>query len=607
MSEEERLRQAKEYFNRGMAYFNKGEYAKAIEEYMKAIEWKPDHAEVYNNLGVAYDDQGDYAQAIEAYKKAIELKPDFAYAYNNLGIAYKNNGEYDKAIEAYNKVIELNPDFAYAYNNLGNAYNKKGEYDKAIKAYNKAIGLRSNYAGAYNGLGSAYYEKGEYGKAIEAYNKVIELKPDHAYAYYNLIHLCRKGKGNSKHIEKAAGILAKNKSHFKMDIAHIMSRYKNADIDDLINTLLDMDYDNYFRQTLHKYDRDDKNSNEYTVCKKIYLSSIKAMQLLHIGNYEETKYGFAHYTRKGIAEKLLIKDKENDKVSPFRLNSILTSNDPTEGTVAFKYLGLKNEETNRDYQAFIACFTFDPECLNQFRLYGKEQGQEATGVSMVFNEDFFAKAPTAMTYTMSGQDDRNADIKNETEEKYSLYRCIYIDPETKQIIALGHKDNYTFFREELMEKGEKELSIGKEKEIRNEIISKINDYKNKINGNLQAVQTEFDKLKGHIKKHKAKIKEPLVCDLLINLRYLIKHIAFKEEQECRIVKVEALANHDKVKLEEDKMFIETKAIGHFINKMYFAPNAAGMEFFQEKLVYNGDGSNHIKCYLCQHPIRTSES
>jgi hypothetical protein len=153
-----------------------------------------------------------------------------------------------------------------------------------------------------------------------------------------------------------------------------------------------------------------------------------------------------------------------------------------------------------------------------------------------------------------------------------------------------------------MEKGEKELSSNEEKKMR----KKINKYKKKIDGNLQAVQTEFEKLKDYIKKHKNTIKEPLVCKLLMNLRYLVKHIAFKEEQECRIVRVEALTNHDKVKLEEDKMFIETKAIGKFIDKIYFAPNATGMEFFQEKLVYNGTGSNSIKCYMCKHPLRMAK-
>jgi tetratricopeptide (TPR) repeat protein len=387
-------------------------------------------------------------------------------------------------------------------------------------------------------LGDVYKNKGEYDKAIEAYNTAFDLKPD----------------------------------------------------------------DDYFNHTI---DSNDENRDVY---KKIYQSSYVIMRLLHINNNKETKYGFAHYTFKSIAEKLLIKekkkkddkDKGEDKgegeVSPLRLSSIRTSNDPMEGLVVFKYLGLENKETKMDYQAFVACFTFDAECLNQFRLYGKEQGQEATGVSLVFKKDFFAEEPAGMAPEhVMDKPDNKPDIRIEkkpSKEKYSLYRCVYTDPKTKQIIALGHKDDYAFFRDE------PDTDSG-------EIQKKIKDYKEKINTNLQTVREEFDKLKDFIKTNDGKINLQLVCDLLIHIRYLVKHIAFKEEQECRIVKVEALSNHDKVKLKDDKMFIDTCSIVDFVDRIYFAPNAVGMEFFQEKLVY--DGSKHITCYQCTHPIRTQKA
>ncbi|MDR2383239.1 MAG: tetratricopeptide repeat protein [Prevotellaceae bacterium] len=459
-----------------------------------------------------------------------EEKQKQAEKYFFQGIVYSAEGEYDKAIEAYNKSIKLKPN-VNAYFDLGIAYNVKGEYDKAIEAYNKAIKLNPNFATEYNNLGDVYKNKGEYDKAIEAYNKAFELKPD----------------------------------------------------------------DDYFN---YKIDMNDDNRNVY---KEIYQYSYIIMRLLHINNNKEMAYGFAHYTRKSIAENLLIKKKKNDKgegeVSPFRLSTILTSNDPTEGLVAFKYLGLENKETKMDYQAFIACFTFDAECLNQFRLYGKEQGQEATGVSLVFKKDFFSEQLTANMipeYAKSASDGQSASRKKKPsqEEKYPLYRCVYIDPETRQIIALGHKDDYVFFRDEPETDSKK-------------IQEKINDYKEKINKNLQAVREEFDNLKSLIETNKDKINLQLVCDLLIHMRYLAKHIAFKEEQECRIVKVEALSNHEKVKLEDNKMFINTCSIVDFVDRIYFAPSAVDMEFFQEKLVY--DGLKHITCYQCKHPIRTHKA
>jgi hypothetical protein len=372
------------------------------------------------------------------------------------------------------------------------------------------------------------------------------------------------------------------------------------------------------------------------------------MQLLHVNNGEETGRGLAHYTRKIIAEALLIKEKKGissidfltilasnnpveeantclgkakneEGASPFRLNSIITSNDPTEGAIAFEYLGLKNEEKDRNYQAFIACFTFDPECLNQFRLYGKDQGKEATGVSIVFRKSFFAEKPAGMAQSMAREINYNVtkqlgkenDVvtKQDAKEKYALYRCVYIDPEIKQIMALGHKDDYTFFRDKLDDKRKKDFLSDEEKkelskEEKDEVNGEIETYKKKINNKLEEVQKEFEKLKELIQDNKDKVEEKLVCDLLINLRYLVKHIAFKEEQECRVVKVASLGSNGKVKLDGDSMYIETRTIDELVDRIYFAPSATDMELFHEKLVHIG---NKIECRQCTHPIRIAKN
>jgi tetratricopeptide (TPR) repeat protein len=514
-------------------------------------------AGTYCLLGIAYSEQGDYDKAIESYQKAIERKPKWAEAYYLLGIVYFIQDDYDKTIESYQKAIERKPKWAEAYYSLGITYKNQGDYAEAIEAYHNAVKFKPNFAEAYRNLGSAYKNQNKYATAIKFYRKAIELE---------------------------------------------------------------IDYDDYFSSRLDKYTITEKHE-KYKTYTKIYLSSKIIMWLLHVDNIEETEWGFAHYTRKITAEELLIKEKkgvspiekakEEESVSPFRLSSILTSNDPEEGTIAFKYFSLKNEEKDRDYQAFIACFTFDPECLNQFRLYGKDQGKEATGVSLVFRKDFFAKEPVGMiSYAMVDTKEKSVtkqDTKQDEKEEYALFRCVYIDPETKQIMALGHKDDYTFFRDnddkrkkELPDEGKKELS-DKEK---NEIDEKINNYKKKINKNLQAVREKFDELKQLIQDNKNEVEEKLVCDMLINLRYLVKHIAFKEEQECRVVKVESLRNHDKVTLNGDSMYIDTKTIDKLVDKIYFAPSATDMELFQEKLVYN---DLKIECRQCKHPIRIAKT
>jgi hypothetical protein len=98
----------------------------------------------------------------------------------------------------------------------------------------------------------------------------------------------------------------------------------------------------------------------------------------------------AHYREKTISQKMLLFDEDSN----FRLNAINYSNDPTEGKILFDYLFEKDkrpidESLNREYGAFAGCFIFNHDSLNQFRLYGKENGTKGTGLSLVFRNSFF--------------------------------------------------------------------------------------------------------------------------------------------------------------------------------------------------------------------------
>jgi hypothetical protein len=166
-----------------------------------------------------------------------------------------------------------------------------------------------------------------------------------------------------------------------------------------------------------------------------------------------------------------------------------------------------------------------------------------------------------------------------------------------------------FFRDKLDDKRKKNLPDKEKKELSNEekdeVNWKIESYKKEINENLLKVREKFDALKKLIQDNKGKIEEKLVCDLLINLRYLVKHIAFKEEQECRVVKVEKLGILGKVELDCDNMYIETRTIDELIDRIYFAPSATDMELFHEKLVHTG--LLNIECRQCTHPIRIAKT
>ena len=263
--------------------------------------------------------------------------------------------------------------------------------------------------------------------------------------------------------------------------------------------------------------------------------------------------------------------------SKFRLNAINYSNDPTEGKTLLDYLFPSSKENfsekrmfDTEYRAFAGCFTFQHDSLNQFRLYGKDNDKEGTGLSLVFREDFFSR-----------------ELKLATEEdanrKYPLFRCIYIDPKEQQVKTVGHK----------------EITDGK--------------YKKYIDDVFDIVNEKMKELRNLIDQN-PNLDRNVIELLLINLRYLSKHIAFKEEQECRIVRICSINGKDKIHFEEEKMYIEYESdilytfdvsskpdVIPRIEKIYFGPKATNIESFQDRLKINKlDGK--IKCDRSENPL-----
>ena len=185
----EKVRQARNYFDRALAKQNSGDKKGAIVDYDKAIQLNPNYSLAYNNRGLAKSALGDKKGAIVDYDKAIQLNPNDAQAYNNRGLAKSALGDKKGAIVDYDKAIQLNPNDALAYNNRGWAKSDLGDNQGAIVDYNKAIQINQNWGdiglyAAYNNRGLAKYNLGDNQGAIVDYDKAIELNPNYAAAYY---------------------------------------------------------------------------------------------------------------------------------------------------------------------------------------------------------------------------------------------------------------------------------------------------------------------------------------------------------------------------------------------------------------------------------------
>ena len=436
-----------------------------------------------------------------------------------------------------------------------------------------------------NGLinaGIELYNSGNFEEAIKRFAEAARLYPDSVDAFSNwgtaLCNLAQIRQDES--LFREASECFKNS---KLDILSILVLLDKTAREHIIQTdilypLLDLDNDDgqFFKEVTK--DINDK-LDKY---KKAYILSIFIISQLHVNNKNEEFV--AHYREKTISQEMLFNDTK------FRLNAISYSNDPTEGKILFDYLfneekRTANESLYREYGAFAGCFIFNYDSLNQFRLYGKEEGREGTGLSLVFRNSFFSKeAKTAMKQLKI--EDGNIDRE---EEKHALFRCIYIDPETQRVETVGQKEEYLFYRGKNKGKEDKDIE------------EKIESYRKNIASIIENVRREMKNLKKLVQDNE--LEPPILGQLLINLRYLTKHIAFKEEQECRIVKIYRL-NDEKIKINTSDDFkqiyveYEPKVSNH-IEKIVFGPKADEMELFQDILTHK---HLNINCVKSKNPL-----
>ena len=601
-------------FNLGLAYKNQDELEEAITAWSNIT--RDDDPETYAqaqfSLGNTYDDWGKSEQAIETWSKVRhDDDPEtYAWAQLNLGAAYAKSGELDEAITAWSKVRhDDDPEtYARAQFNLGLAYKNQDKLKEAITAWSKirpeAAGSET-YARAQLNLGLAYKSLGKLEQAITVLSKIRREEADpETYVEAQL------GLGEVYSLDKEK----EEKAHDAYDNVRDFSYYKSERGFKILNCPLEV------RKDLHSLS---KNTDEV----------LKSLQII-----PEFESKVAHYSRSSTAFDLFKSKKNEQELSKFRLNTIRGVNDPTEGLVLSNYWdqqGIPETTHTNDTATFISCFTFNHDSLNQFRLYGKEDGREATGVSLVFKKEFFSKHSGALKYIAGASSDpSNNSGENESDEagklesdnkkkiisKSTLYRCIYLDPETGYW-TLAQRDKSTFYRH-YKEKAEKKwktyymLILIKEKKVEKHLFNKENNdndsvssKNNKIKSISQVLNLIFTD-KNHIynecdKDKKQKILE-VIRFILLPLQYLVKHIAFQEEQECRIMYTTHLhdekIHHD---WEKQQMYVEYKeqVLPH-IDKIWLSPGAAKYQDHFRILLDQGSGKSKVR--ISQNPFRNKE-
>lgn len=340
--------------------------------------------------------------------------------------------------------------------------------------------------------------------------------------------------------------------------------------------------------------------------------AIEALAKINVERNPERK--LAHYTSVDTTNKLLSIDIKEKLPSSFRLNTINNVNDPSEGKLLSNYLNEIKEDSfavsdfNENFHAFVSCFTFNHDSLNQFRLYGKKDNQEASGVSLVLNKDFFQSTNTlnvmsfvsSLTHIQSLNDvvvekekiliDRVNDDSSKKINRKPVMRCIYIEPES-DYVYLAQRNCLTFYREfSVEERPEKEWS----------------NYKEGIDNKTVKVKLLLAKLKMIYKSLKIKHSKyfeqhfDVINKNILPLKYLIKHSAFQEEQECRMVYITSL-NRPEVQMDFGKfLYVEYEPeVKAHLDKIYIAPAATQYQPYLAKLLCD----TNVKIDLSNNPYR----
>ena len=620
---------AKAQLNLGATYYAQGKLDQAIEAWSNIH--REDDSEAYTraqfNLGVAYKDQGNLDKAITAYSNIHrDDNPEtYAKAQLNLGVAYYAQEDWEQAIAAWSNIHREDDSEAYtrAQLGLGAAYYAQEDWEQAIAAWSNIHREKADpeaYTRAQLGLGAAYYAQGKLDQAIAAWSNIHREKADpETYAQAQLgLGEIHKDKGNIKQAKDA---------------------YRNVQ-----GPL-------YYRA-----------QREYRIlgCPPELINDLRSLakntdkvrESLQIISDFESKV--AHYSRASTAFSLFGDDKNP---SNFRLSTIHGVNDPTEGLVLGKYWdqqGIPETIHTNNTATFISCFTFNHDSLNQFRLYGKENGQEATGVSLVFKKEFFSDQTDTLEFIAGPSTDlssKSEHIKlNETGKmendnkkpligKSTLYRCIYLDPETGYW-NLAQRDKSTFYREhnenedtdakekwedyyELISEIEEDVEThlfneenNEEEDVETHLLNKENNDDNSVsneNNKMKSISQILNSIftdKNHSynkcdKDGKQKILEAIRF-ILLPLQYLVKHIAFQEEQECRIMYITQFRD-EKVhsNREEQKMYVEyEEPVLPHIDKIWLSPGAAKDQDFFRILLDKEDNDNKVR--ISQNPFRNKE-
>ena len=583
----------------------------SITNFLKAIEINERFFDPINNVGNAYLKIGDKTNARLYFNKAARFKSKYRVnAFLELAKIFDEEGNLFKALNLYNKAIHFDSTTSTLprdikksnmFNWRGTCYAKIGNLSNAKNDFIISLKLDVENEDAKINLGLLSIIYGDYSIAID-YLAFLEqsVNPNHtsklillglSYLMTNnisksidIFRTTRRSGYNDINYVKFLWNQVKSRLNHVSLLLFLSIDNLNFEIysflGDRSSDLIDLQYDyqveTFFNYVMNEYSIEKDKSMDYSKYKTIYLKSMEIINSLKVGNiYEET---VSHYTKSSSLKSMVLDN------SPIRISVIDDANDVEEGKVLNYFLGLSNYDKevqnlnplNDDFNAHIGCFTFNHNSLNQFRLYGNDEHKKINGACLVLKKSLFSDFTQVNNFW--GANNVIDSNRNTINEKLTLYRCIYIDPYTNKLISIGHREEFTFYRSEKLSNDQ----------IKKNAIHKYQRYVSKQKQTILKLLLELHELVTI-----SKLDSEIISKILVQLRYLVKHSAFKEEQECRIIYI---TNKKEI---TNKTFNYLTLRDH-IKSIYYAPHFDSSDSFSRALI---DIGLNYDCKQSNHPIK----
>ncbi|WIH82837.1 tetratricopeptide repeat protein [Brachyspira pilosicoli] len=576
------------YFYIGICKFDLKNYKESIKYFDKVIEINPSNENAYFNIALSKSNLKQYEEAIKYYDEFLKLNTNDKYVYINIGVLKANLGRYEESIKDFYKVIEICPDSADAYFNIGvsKAYSKM--YDESIIYFDKAIKINLYYEDAYFNRGISRIYLKRYEESIKDFNYVAKInsnfKNDFIIDIMNSLEMYPD-------IEKIFQLLIKNEN---------IILWRNEPITNLISR---------FKESKN-FNNELKENIKYLLLYEYFLLKILTFDIEENNNIE-----ISHYTSLDVLP-LLLNVKENTKESGnIRINNITTANDPKEGKILESIFNKNNIDIKieNDEKALTlqTSYSRNKDSLTMFRLYGKKENKEATGICLVLNNEYFDNlytSPYSYEFKFKIENnkieiDEKINKEKSQENKRNLYWVLYYNEKENQLIYNKEKSKYA-------------SNIIDLNDLVDNIELKEDDKKEDLIKYAFAKIFYYTKeIKKEVDKNYQNIKNQLYSYLFENIKYIIKHEAFFEEQELRMLVTndyksdEILIDNDKKKLYIDYMPLfdeRTNYIKEIIIGSKVENNEAVAEYIRKVLHTKNTEMNKlddIKVSISEAPLR----